>query len=137
MHPEPSLQPLDYAMPALSAAIFVLVMSRVRPEVRLPLNAVLVIGASGVYMNGGFGLWQLAYAALAGPVLGYWALRSYYVIGICWLVHATWDLLPHSYGTPIWAFMPSSSVGCLIFDTLISVWFLAGAPALLVRERAR
>ncbi|HKU42270.1 MAG TPA: DUF6010 family protein, partial [Polyangiales bacterium] len=71
------------------------------------------------------------------PVLGYWALRSYCVIGICWLLHATWDLLPHSYGTPIWAFMPSSSVGCLIFDTLISVWFLAGAPALLVRERAR
>ena len=26
--------------------------------------------------------------------------------------------------------MPTSSFGCLIFDALIAVWFLAGAPSL-------
>src|SRR5262245_58563877 len=117
MHPAPSLQLLDYVMPAVAAVIFIAAMSRVPGHVRLPLNAVLVIGASGVYMSGGFGVWELAYAALAGPVLGYWALRSYFVIGIAWLLHAVWDLLHHFYGNPIWPFMPSSSVGCLIFDT--------------------
>jgi hypothetical protein len=27
--------------------------------------------------------------------------------------------------------MPTSSFGCLIFDSLIAFWFLAGAPARL------
>jgi hypothetical protein len=34
--------------------------------------------------------------------------------------------------------MPTSSFGCLIFDSLIAIWFLAGAPARLpvpVRQR--
>jgi hypothetical protein len=44
-------------------------------------------------------------------------------------MHACWDLVHHLYGTPIWAFMPSSSFGCLLFDTLIAIWFMAGAPA--------
>jgi hypothetical protein len=29
----------------------------------------------------------------------------------------------------IWPFMSTSSFGCLIFDSLIAIWFLAGAPA--------
>jgi hypothetical protein len=123
------MQLWDYAAPVIAGLIFVAIMSRVREAVRLPLNAVLVIGASGVYMSGGFGLWEVAYAMLAGPVLGYFALRSYYVIGVGWLLHATWDILHHLYGHPIWPFMPGSSAGCLIFDTVIGVWFLAGAKS--------
>jgi hypothetical protein len=28
-------------------------------------------------------------------------------------------------------FMPTSSCGCFVFDTLIAIWFLAGAPTLV------
>lgn len=121
---------MDYVGPAIAAIAFIFIMSRLQRSVCLQLNAILVIGASGVYMSGGFGVWELAYALLAGPVLGYWALRSFYAIGVGWLMHAAWDLLHHLYGNPIWPFMPSSSAGCLIFDTLIGAWFLCGAPAL-------
>jgi hypothetical protein len=41
------------------------------------------------------------------------------------------DLPHHLWGNPIWPFMPTSSFGCMIFDTLIAVWFLAGAPSLV------
>ena len=32
-------------------------------------------------------------------------------------------------GNPIWPFMPTSSMGCAIFDTLIAIWLLARAGA--------
>ena len=35
----------------------------------------------------------------------------------------------HVWGNPIWPFMPTSSFGCLVFDALIAIWFLAGAPS--------
>jgi hypothetical protein len=43
--------------------------------------------------------------------------------------------LPHHlWGHPIWPFMRSSSFGCFVFDSLIAVWFLAGAPTSLARQ---
>lgn len=44
-------------------------------------------------------------------------------------MHSAWDALHHVYGNAIWPFMPTSSFGCLIFDALIAIWFLAGAPS--------
>lgn len=127
MRPIPNEWP-EYLGPTFAALLFVAGMSRLPATQRLRFNALLVIGASGVYLSNGFGGWELAYAAIAGPVLGYFALRSYPVIGVCWLLHAGWDALHHAYGEPIWPFMPTSSFGCLIFDSLIALWFLAGAP---------
>lgn len=124
----PVLQLSDYLGPIFGAMIFCAIMSRVAEPQRRTLNAILVTGASGVYMSGGFGGWELAYALIAGPVVGYLALRSYYAIGIGWLMHASWDWLHHLYGGVIWPFMPTSSFGCMLFDTCIAVWFLAGAP---------
>jgi len=121
----------DYG-PAIGALGFVLVMSRVPEPARRTFNAILVAGASGAYLNGGFGVWELVYPVLAMPVV-YAALRSYRLIGIAWLMHAAWDLAHHLWGNPIWPFMPTSSWGCMIFDTLIAIWFLAGAPALVGR----
>jgi hypothetical protein len=128
MHPSPVLQWPDYVGPIIGSLVFIAGMSRVPEPQRKTLNAVLVIGASGVYLSGGFGGWELLYALVAGPCLGYIALRSYYAIGIAWLMHAGWDWLHHLYGSAIWPFMPSSSFGCMLFDTCIAVWFLAGAP---------
>jgi hypothetical protein len=116
--------------PAIGALLFVLIMSRVPEPARRTFNAILVAGTCGAYLNGGFGIWELIYPALATPVV-YAGLRSYRFIGIAWLMHAVWDLAHHLWGNPIWPFMPTSSWGCMIFDTGIAIWFLAGAPVLI------
>jgi Family of unknown function (DUF6010) len=125
----PLLHIVDYVGPAIGGVLFVLVMSRVNENVRRPLNAILAAGACGVYLNGGFGGWELLYPVLSTPIV-YLGLRSYRFIGLAWLMHAAWDLPHHLWGNPIWPFMPTSSFGCVIFDTLIAIWFLAGAPSL-------
>ena len=123
---------VDYYGPVIGALCFVLIMSRVPEPARRTLNAILVAGTCGAYLNGGFGIWELIYPVLATPVV-YLALRSYRFIGVAWLMHAAWDLPHHLWGNPIWPFMATSSWGCMIFDTLIAIWFLAGAPALIGR----
>ena len=128
MHTPPELLTMDYVGPAIAAVLFVLGMSLVKEPVRLTLNAILVAGSCGAYLNGGFGIWELLYPALATPIV-YWGLRSYRFIGIAWLMHSAWDLVHHLWANPIWPFMPTSSFGCMIFDALIAVWFLAGAPS--------
>ena len=118
----------DVVGPAIAACVFILVMSRLREPTRRTLNAVIVAGASGVYLSGGFGVWELVYPVMATP-LAYRALQSYRYIGVAWLMHAAWDVAHHLWGNPIWPFMPTSSFGCFLFDSLIALWFLAGAPA--------
>ena len=136
MHSSPPLLVMDYVGPAAGAAIFVVIMSLVKEPARRSLNAVVAAGASGVYLSGGFGAWELLYPALTIPVV-YLGLRSYRFIGLAWLIHSGWDLVHHFWGNPIWPFMPTSSFGCMIFDALIAVWFLAAAPSLVHRTRAR
>ena len=126
----PSLVPMDYIGPIVSAAVFVLLMSLVREPARRSFNAVLVAGTAGVYLSGGFGAWELLYPVIVTPII-YLGLSSYRFIGIAWLMHAAWDLPHHFWGHPIWPFMPTSSFGCVIFDTLVGIWFLSGAPSLV------
>ena len=116
---------MDYVGPAIAAVVFVLVMSLVKEPTRRTLNAILVAGASGVYLSGGFGLWELVYPAIATPV-AYRGLHSYRFIGLAWFMHSGWDLMHHLWGNPIWPFRPASSLGCMIFDALIAAWFVAG-----------
>jgi Family of unknown function (DUF6010) len=130
-----ALQPIDYIGPALAALVFVLLMSLVKEPARRNFNAILAAGASGVYMSGGLGAWELLYPVVGGLV-AYLGLRSHGFIGLAWLMHASWDFVHHLYGNAIWPFMPTSSFGCLIFDSLIAVWFLAGAPTVLRRTPA-
>ena len=58
-------------------------------------------------------------------------LRSYRFIGVGWLIHAGWDIAHHLWGNPIWPFMPTSAFGCMVFDSVIALWFLASAPSVL------
>jgi Family of unknown function (DUF6010) len=120
---------IDYAGPLFCAALFVVAMSQVKEPARRTLNAIFAAGATGVYLSGGFGPWELLYPAIATPIV-YLGLRSYRLIGLAWLMHACWDILHHFWGNPIWPFMPTSSFGCMIFDSFIAVWFLSGAPAI-------
>jgi hypothetical protein len=132
MHNPPPLHLPDYLGPAVAAIAFVVIMSLVKEPSRRHYNAILVAGASGVYLSGGgLGLWELLYAAVAGGAVAYLGLRSHRLIGLAWLMHAGWDLVHHFYGNPIWPFMPTSSFGCMIFDSLIAIWFLVGAPSVL------
>jgi hypothetical protein len=118
---------MDVLGPAIGAIVFVLAMSMVREPARRTLNAVIVAGASGVYLSGGFGIWEVVYPAVVTPVV-YRGLQSYRYIGVAWLMHAAWDLAHHLWGNPIWPFMPTSSFGCFVLDSLIAVWFIMGAP---------
>jgi hypothetical protein len=122
----PPLVLMDYLGPAIGGIVFVLVMSLVREPARRTFNAVFIAGASGVYLSGGFGVWELMYPVIALPIV-YLGLRSYKFIGVAWLMHAAWDLPHHLWGHPIWPFMPTSSFGCVILDTVVGIWFLAGA----------
>lgn len=123
---------MDYVGPAIGALLFVLGMSLVAEPHRKTINAVLAAGTPGLYISGGFGPWELLYAAAATPI-AYRGLTSFRFIGLAWLMHAAWDLPHHLWNRPIWPYMPTSSLGCIIFDSLIALWFLAGAPALIRR----
>lgn len=136
MHTPPPLQLADALGPALGGLVFIAIMSLVREPARRHFNAVFVAGASGVYLSGGLGPWELGFPAVVGGVVAYLGLRSYRLIGLAWLLHSAWDIVHHLYGNPIWPFMPTSSFGCMVFDAVIAVWFLAGAPALPGRQRA-
>jgi hypothetical protein len=137
MHDPPPLFLPDYLGPVLGAVIFVLVMSLVKEPARHNYNAIFVAGASGVYLSGGLGMWELLYVAVAGGVVSYLGLRSHRFIGLAWLMHAGWDVVHHLYGNPIWPFMPTSSFGCMVFDALIAIWFFAGAPSVFALGRGK
>jgi hypothetical protein len=120
---------MNYIGPVIGAVMFALIMSLVREPARRTICAMLTAGLTGVYMSGGgFGVWELAFPLVAMP-LAYRGLSSYPALAAVWLLHSGWDILHHLYGNPIWPFMPSSSFGCMIFDAVIAIWFLAGAPS--------
>ena len=120
---------MDYLGPVLGSMVFVLLMSRVSPRARRRFNAIVVAGASACYLSGGgFGIWEIPYIVVAGCVVSYRGLDDVRFVGLAWLMHSAWDVAHHLYGNPLWPFLMSSSHGCAIFDAIIGVWFLAGAP---------
>lgn len=125
----PDLAPMNLLGPALGAGLFIAIMSVVPHPARRSFNAVFAAGAVGAYIGGSFGAWELIYPALATPMV-YLGLRSYRAIGIAWFMHAAWDLPHHLWGRPIWPFLRTSSLGCMVFDSLIAVWFLVNAPSI-------
>jgi hypothetical protein len=136
MHPPPLLI-MDFVGPTLGALVFVVIMSLVSEPARRTINAMIVAGASGAYLSGGgLGIWEVVFPVVTMPI-AYRGLRSYSFIGLAWLMHSCWDIVHHLWGNPIWPFMPTSSFGCTIFDALIAVWFLTGAPSLVHRTHAR
>jgi hypothetical protein len=136
MHPPPLLT-MDFVGPAIGALVFIVIMSLVREPARRTVNAMIVAGASGAYLSGGgLGIWEVLFPVVAMPI-AYRGPRLYSFIAVAWLMHSCWDIVHHLWGHPIWPFMPTSSFGCMIFDALIALWFLAGAPSLVARPRAR
>jgi len=125
----PALVPMNFIGPALGGVLFIAIMSFVPHPARRSFNAVFAAGAVGAYIGGTFGVWELVYPILATPVV-YRGLRSYRAIGVAWLMHAAWDLPHHLAGHPIWPYARTSSLGCMVFDSVIAIWFLAAAPSI-------
>jgi len=128
MHASLAIHLPDIIGPVVGALLFVLGVSAVPEPARRSVNAFLAAGATGVYISGGFGAWELLFAALALP-LAYLGMKSYRYIGVVWLMHSAWDLPHHLWNHPIWPFQSTSSFGCLVFDALIAIWLLRGAPS--------
>ena len=128
--------PLQWIMPVVIALVFILLASLIKEPARQKIMAVTIAGAGAAYLSGGgFGLWEMAFCTVL-TLCAYQGLRSYSFIGIGWLLHTGWDIAHHLWGNPIWPFMPSSAFGCMVFDSLIALWFLAGAPSFLRQPRA-
>jgi hypothetical protein len=60
---------MDGLGPLFGAAAFIVIMSLVMEPWRRSYNAIVAAGASGVYLNGGFGVWELPYAIVACGVV--------------------------------------------------------------------
>jgi Family of unknown function (DUF6010) len=127
-HITPTVYALDVLRPAAAALLVVFLMSRIREPMRRKINAVLVAGFSTIYMGGGLGPWELVYVVPASYV-AYRAIDSYRFVALGWLMHPVWDMVHHLYGNPIWPWMPTSSVGCAVFDPIVAIWAFAVAKA--------
>jgi Family of unknown function (DUF6010) len=123
-----TLHLIDFLAPAVAAIVAIAGMSLVPEPTRLRLNAILLAGVASAYFGGGFGLVELVYLPIC-LWFAYQGLNSYRHIAVGWVLHACWDTVHHFYGNPLWPWMPTSSLGCAIFDPIIAIWFFAGAPS--------
>jgi uncharacterized protein DUF6010 len=118
----------DWVLPVVIAGIFIALMSLVREPTRQRFNAIFVAGAGAAYLNGGFGVWEFPFAAVA-TWLAFRGLDDYRFIAAAWLCHTGWDVAHHLWGNPIVPFQATSSAGCAITDAFLAVWFWRGAPS--------
>jgi Family of unknown function (DUF6010) len=120
---------VDVLAPLLIGVIYVSACSFFSEPNRRNFNAIMIAGAGAAYLNGGLGVWEFAFTALV-TYFAYQGLRSYTFIGVAWLLHTGWDVMHHLYGNPIVPFVPTSSLGCAICDSVIALWCFAGGPSL-------
>lgn len=122
---------LDVVGAVAVSLLFIVGLSALPEPARQRYNAVFVAGAGAAYLNGGFGMVELAFA-LVVSVWAYLGLRSYKAIAVAWALHVVWDVLHHLYGQPILQELPTSSFGCAVCDAIWAVWFWLGAPSALL-----
>jgi hypothetical protein len=111
----------------LSAVIAITIASCIKEPSRQKLMAIVLGFAGGTYLNGGFAIWEFPFA-IAVVVCAYKGLRWYPVLGIGWLLHASWDVLHHTTGHPLLDILSTSSLECAVVDPIFTAWFFASAP---------
>ena len=127
---------MGWISPALIALAYMGLNSLIDQPNRRHFNALMVAGLGAAYISGGgFGLWELAFCSVM-TLCAFFGMGSFRLIGAGWLLHAGWDMLHHLYGHPLLPFAPTSSLGCAICDSIVGLWFLAGAPAGFVATRS-
>lgn len=126
---------IEWLLPVLIACIYICLNSLIKEPNRRSFNAIMVSGLGATYLSGGgMGLWEMVFCTMM-TICAYFGLRSYTLIGIGWLMHASWDILHHLLGSPLLPFAPTSSLGCAICDPIIALWFIAGAPTVIAISR--
>lgn len=115
----------------IAAPVFVIVVSLVPEPYRQVAMAALLTAAGTAYLRHGLGRleWAIAAVIVACGLLGF---VGYAAIGVGWLLHAVADVVHHLIDRPMFARMPMSSFGCAVFDPLIAIWFLLGAPTIAI-----
>jgi len=129
LHENPPLTIPEMLSPLIVAVVFIAACSLLKEPSRRNLSAIMIAGAGAAYLNGGLMGWEFAFCALI-TVLAYWGLKDYRFIGAGWALHTAWDVVHHLYGNPIVPFVPASSAGCAICDSVLAVWYFRGAPSI-------
>jgi len=129
MNQKPRLDFLHSIPPFLVALAFIAAVSLLREPKRRQFSALMIAGAGATYFGAGFGFWEVAFCVIM-TWIAFRALDDYRYAGIGWVLHVGWDVLHHLYGRPILPFLPLSSAGCAICDSVIAVWYFLGAPPL-------
>jgi hypothetical protein len=114
----------------LAGLAFIVLVGLIPEPARQVAMALMLAFGAIVYLRHGLRGWEWVFAA-AIAVCAALGFAYYIAIGIGWLIHTASDTLHHRIGRPMFARVPMSSFGCAIFDPVISVWFLFGAPALI------
>ena len=135
-HQPPSLDFLHSLPPVFVAIAFIAAVSLLREPKRRQFSALVIAGAGATYFGAGFGFWEVAFCALM-TWLAFSALDDYRYAGVGWLLHVGWDVLHHLRGHPILPFLPLSSAGCAICDSVIAIWYFLGAPSFYGAIRLR
>ena len=123
------LNALNLISPVVVALAYIACCSLIREPGRRNFNAIVIAGAGAAYLNGGLGIWEFAFTP-AVTFLAYKGLGDYRFIGFGWIMHTTWDVVHHRYGTPIVPFVPTSSAGCAACDLVLALWCFAGGPSI-------
>ncbi len=119
------------------AGVFITACSLLPEPTRQNFNAIFVAGAGAAYLNGGIGALgplEFGFTTLV-TIAAFWGLQHYRWIGVAWMLHVGWDIVHHVVGEPIIGLDPLSSYGCVICDTLLAIWFFAGAPSVFQWRR--
>jgi hypothetical protein len=127
-HFDRALDAADLIGPAFGALVFIALMSVVPEPARQRFNAIFVAGAGAAYSTADSE--GVVYIGIA-TLIAYQGLSRYRYIGLAWFFHAGWDVIHHLYASPIWPWMPTSSAGCAVFDTVIGCWFFMNAPPVM------
>ena len=135
-HITPVFHASDAIFPIFFPLVYIALVSLLKEPHRRHFNAIMIGGAGAAYLSGGgLGYAEFLFTAVI-TYCAYRGLESYRFIGIGWMLHVAWDLVHHFYGNPIVPFVATSSAGCAITDTLLAIWFFAGAPGVFERRTA-
>ena len=125
----PAFHAFDSVLAIVLAIAFIAAASLLKEPAKRNFNVIMIAGASAAYLSGGgMGKWEFLFTAVVS-YCAYRGLQSYAFIGLGWLLHVGWDIIHHVSGHPIIPFQPMSSFGCAITDTILAIWFFAGAPS--------
>ncbi|MEM7549297.1 MAG: DUF6010 family protein [Bacteroidota bacterium] len=119
----------DVTSSIISGVVFIALVSLIKEPYRQRMMAMMLAVAGGVYINNGFGQYEMLAAIVVG-IVAFYGSKSYKYIGIGWVFHTALDIAHHIHGYPLISTAALSSLGCAVFDVVIAIWFFTGAPSI-------